>query len=148
YLTYSQLLAAPVGAAAVAWMYPLLRKTYGIGGNGLTSPISQRVAGFAEFLTKGGSALGKYALEAAIVFAILGIIIAILEGRESALGKYLPSPTGIGIGMMVPGSVVFTMVFGGVVASLWRKARASSSEKLALPLPSGPTPGTALGGLA
>jgi uncharacterized oligopeptide transporter (OPT) family protein len=143
-LTYSQLLAAPIGAAAVAYMYPLLRETYGIGANGLTSPISQRVAGFAEFLTRGGSAFGKYALEAAIVFALLGVVIAILEGRDLALGKYLPSPTGIGIGMMVPGSVVFTMVFGGAVASLWRKAHPSSSDKIAMPLASGLIAGEAI----
>jgi uncharacterized oligopeptide transporter (OPT) family protein len=144
YLTYSQLLAAPVGAAAVAWMYPLLRETYGIGGNGLTSPISQRVAGFAEFLTKGGGALGKYALEAALVFAILGIIIALLEGRGGPWRQYLPSPTGIGIGMMVPGSVIYTMVIGGLIGSLWRKRFPASSDKLAIPLASGFISGEAI----
>jgi hypothetical protein len=42
YLTIMQLLATPIGAAAVSWMYPLLRDTYGIVGEhaGLTSPIS------------------------------------------------------------------------------------------------------------
>jgi uncharacterized oligopeptide transporter (OPT) family protein len=46
-LTYAQLIAVPVGAAAVAFVYPLLRDTYGIGGdNGLQSPISQRFAGW------------------------------------------------------------------------------------------------------
>jgi uncharacterized oligopeptide transporter (OPT) family protein len=144
YLTYSQLLAAPIGAAAVAYMYPLLRQTYGIGGNGLTSPISQRVAGFAEFLTKGGSALGKYALEAAVVFALVGIVIAILEGRGGPWREYLPSPTGVGIGMMVPGSVVFTMVIGGLVASVWRRARPASANKLSTPLASGFISGEAI----
>ena len=144
YLTYSQLLAAPIGAAAVAYMYPLLRETYGIGGNGLTSPISQRVAGFAEFLTKGGSALGRYALEAAVVFAILGIIIAILEGREGPWRKYLPSPTGIGIGMMVPGSVIFTMAIGGLLASAWRKAHPQSADKITIALASGFISGEAI----
>jgi uncharacterized oligopeptide transporter (OPT) family protein len=144
YLTYSQLLAAPVGAAAVAWMYPLLRQTYGIGGNGLTSPISQRVAGFAEFLTKGGSALGKYALEVAVIFAVLGIVIAILEARGGPWREYLPSPTGIGIGMMVPGSVVFTMVIGGLLGSLWARRHPKSHEKLGVALASGFISGEAI----
>ena len=44
FLTYAQLMAVPVGAAAVSYVYPLLRKTYGIGGeHGLQSPISQVV---------------------------------------------------------------------------------------------------------
>src|SRR5262249_47266918 len=45
YLTYSQLIAAPIGAAAVAFTYPLYKATYGIGGDhGLSSPISIRIA--------------------------------------------------------------------------------------------------------
>jgi len=144
YLTYSQLLAAPIGAAAVAYMYPLLRETYGIGGNGLTSPISQRVAGFAEFLTKGGSALGKYALEAALLFACVGIMIAIFEGRAGRVKDYLPSPTGVGIGMLVPGAVVFTMVVGGVLLSAWRRAHPSSFEKISIALASGLISGEAI----
>ena len=58
YLTYSQLIAVPVGAAAVAVVYPLLKNTYGIGGdNGLQSPISQRFAGLARILSAGLHAL-------------------------------------------------------------------------------------------
>jgi uncharacterized oligopeptide transporter (OPT) family protein len=144
YLTYSQLLAAPVGAAAVAYMYPLLRSTYGIGGNGLTSPISQRVAGFAEFLTSGGSALGKYAGEAAIVFGLLGIVIAVLEARGERWQRWLPSPTGVGIGMLVPGSVVFTMVLGGFLATAWTRTQRASSGRLLLPLASGFISGEAI----
>jgi uncharacterized oligopeptide transporter (OPT) family protein len=141
YLTYSQLLGAPIGAAAVAYIYPILKKTYGIGGEGLTSPISQRVAGFAEFLTQGGSALGKYALTFAILFGVIGILLAAVESRWH---KFIPSPTGLGIGMMVPGAVVFTMVLGGLAELLWRKANRASAEKLALPLASGFIAGEAL----
>jgi uncharacterized oligopeptide transporter (OPT) family protein len=141
YLTYSQLLAAPIGAAAVAWMYPLLRDTYGVGGEGLASPISQRVAGFAEFLTEGGAALGKYALEAAVLFGVLGIVIAVLERRWH---RWLPSPTGVGIGMMVPGAVVFTMFIGALLGVLWEKTHRRSADKLAIPLASGLIAGEAL----
>jgi uncharacterized oligopeptide transporter (OPT) family protein len=144
YLTYSQLMAAPIGAAAVAYMYPLLRATYGIGGDGLTSPISQRIAGFAEFLTRGGSALGKYAPQAAIAFAVIGCIIAFLESRELRWGTWLPSPTGVGIGMLVPGSVVFTMVLGGMLAWLWAKLHRPSFSRIALPLASGLIAGEAI----
>ncbi len=141
FLTYSQLMAAPIGAAAVAYMYPLLKSTYGIGGDGLTSPISQRVAGFAEFLTQGGAALGKYALEFAILFAVLGILIAVSEGRFK---RYLPSPTGLGIGMMVPGFVVFTMFIGGLVQLVWERTDRRSADRLSTPLASGFIAGEAI----
>src|SRR2546426_2625072 len=68
-LTIMQLLATPIGAAAVSWTYPLLRETYGIVGEhaGLTSPIS-RWAGFAEILSRGLRALPPGAVAALGIF--------------------------------------------------------------------------------
>ena len=53
-LTYMQLIAVPVGALALAFMYPLLRDTYGIIGEHaqLLSPTSQRWVGFAKVVTR------------------------------------------------------------------------------------------------
>ena len=113
YLTIMQVLATPVGAAAVSWMYPLLRSTYGIVGEnaGLTSPISRRWAGFAEILSQGFSALPAGAVPALFVGALFGILIAVLESRKV---KWVPSATGLGIGMMVPAAVIIVMFFGGL----------------------------------
>ena len=141
HLTYAQLLAAPVGAAAVAWMYPLLKSTYGIGGDGLSSPISTRIAGFAEVLSSGIAALPQYAIHFFALFALLGIFITLGEKR---LGRFLPSPTGLGIGMVVPGTVVFTMVLGGVLMSLWQRLDRRTAEKYAMPLASGLIAGEAI----
>ena len=59
-LTYMQLMAVPVGALALALMYPLIRDTYGIVGEHaqLLSPTSQRWVGFAKVVTHelGGGA--------------------------------------------------------------------------------------------
>src|SRR5437762_4656403 len=88
-LTIMQLIGTPVGAAAVSWMYPLLRDTYGIVGEhaGLTSPISRRWAGLAEILSKGVSALPPGAMMALVVGSILGIIFTVLEDRKH---KWVP----------------------------------------------------------
>ena len=55
YMTIMQLLGTPIGAAAVSWMYPLLRDTYGIVGEnaGLTLADLAQWAGFAEILSQG-----------------------------------------------------------------------------------------------
>jgi len=122
YLTYVQLLAVPVGAAAVALVYPLLRDTYGIGGeNGLQSPISQKWAGFATLLSKGLSALPAGAIPALGIAVVLGILFTVIEGTKWR--KWCPSPTGVGIGMLVPGSAIVTMFLGAVVAALWPKSK-------------------------
>jgi uncharacterized oligopeptide transporter (OPT) family protein len=150
YLTYSQLMAAPIGALAVALVYPLLRGTYGVGSQvvegqqPLTSPISARIAGFADVLSGGFDKLPPYALQFMIVGAVLGIAITLGESFLKNGRKWLPSATGLGIGMMVPGMVVFTMVLGGIVMSIWNRRDKASADKLAMPLASGLIAGEAV----
>jgi uncharacterized oligopeptide transporter (OPT) family protein len=127
YLTYIQLLAVPVGAATVAVVYPLLRDTYGIGGeNGLQSPISQKWAGFATLLSKGLSALPPGAVAALGIAVVLGVLFTVIEGTKWK--KFCPSPTGIGIGMLVPGSAIVTMFLGALLATFWPKPENPTRE--------------------
>jgi uncharacterized oligopeptide transporter (OPT) family protein len=150
FLTYSQLVAAPIGALAVALVYPLLRDTYGIGTQvvegqqPLTSPISARIAGFADVLSGGFDRLPDYALDFMVIGAVVGIAITLGESFWKAGRKWLPSATGLGIGMMVPGMVVFTMVVGGILMSLWSRADKQSADKLGMPLASGLIAGEAV----
>jgi uncharacterized oligopeptide transporter (OPT) family protein len=143
YLTIMQLIGTPVGAAAVSWMYPLLRKTYGIVGEhaGLTSPISRKWAGFAEILSRGVSALPPGAVHALFVGIVVGIILTVLEYRKV---KWVPSPTGLGIGMLVPAAVVFVMFFGSVLDRIWHRLHPKSNGLYMIPLASGLIAGEAL----
>lgn len=143
YLTYAQLMAVPVGAAAVSYVYPLLRATYGIGGeHGLQSPISQKWAGFAQLLSKGLSALPAGALTALAIACVLGVVFTLLEGTR--FKRYTPSPTGLGIGMLVPASAVITMFLGSVVELLWARFHPKSYERHLTPLASGFIAGEAI----
>ena len=143
YLTYAQLLAVPVGAAAVSYVYPLLRNTYGIGGDtGLQSPISQKWAGFAKLLSAGFSALPHGALAALAIAVVLGIVFTVLEG--TSWKSKVPSPTGIGIGMLVPASAIITMFLGGLFALLWRRTSPKQSDRHLVPLASGFIAGEAI----
>ena len=120
----------------------MFKDIYGVGGEtGLASPISQRIAGFAEVLSKGFGSLPPYALEAMGIGALIGILITL---GETKWRKYLPSPTGLGIGMMVPGVYVFTMVVGGLLLSAWRAVDRKRADSLAMPLASGLIAGEAL----
>ena len=142
-LTIMQLIATPIGAAAVSWTYPLLRDTYGIVGEhaGLTSPISRKWAGFAEILSRGLSALPRGAVEALVIASILGIVFAVMEYRNA---KWIPSPTGIGIGMLVPAAVIIVMFLGGVAERIWYRADRGSNELYMVPLASGLIAGEAI----
>lgn len=149
-LTIAQLVAVPVGAAAVAWTYPALVETYGIVATpehpepGLTSPISRKWAGFAELLEGGADRIATSALWALLVFAVLGVVLTVLESKPN-LKKWVPSPTGIGIGILVPFLVIATMFVGGVIGALWNRGRGKASAGLYLvPLASGFIAGEAL----
>jgi len=143
-LTYMQLIAVPVGALALALVYPLLRDTYGIGEGGeLSSPTSVRWVGFAKILSKGFSALPPSALIALAVGAGLGILFTVLEQRKE-WRAWVPSPTGIGIGMLVPASAVATIFLGGVIDFAWKKRNAQHAENYLIPVASGFIAGDAL----
>lgn len=143
-LTIMQLLAVPVGALSVSLIYPALTKTYGeVGGEGLPSPISTKWAGFAELLQKGIGALQDSAFYALIIFSILGIALTVLESQPR-IKKWVPSPTGIGIGILVPFSVVFTMFLGGLVGWFWERTDKRSADLYLVPFSSGLIAGEAL----
>jgi uncharacterized oligopeptide transporter (OPT) family protein len=143
FLTYSQLIAAPIGALAVALSYPAFRDLYGVGSQPgqLSAPGSRRIAGFAAVLNEGFDKLPKYGLMFLIIGAIVGILITFGEIKWK---KYIPSATGLGIGMMVPGNVVFTMVIGGILMSAWTYFDKKNADKLGMPLASGLIAGEAL----
>ena len=141
HLTYAQLIATPVGEAAVSLMYPLLRDKYGIGESGLSSPISVKWAGFAELLSQGLSAIAPSAVWALGLATALGVVFTLLEQRWK---RFVPSPTGVGIGMLVPASAIFTMFAGGMLQLAWRARSPKSADAYVIPLASGFIAGEAI----
>src|SRR5438874_9555295 len=143
-LTWLQLLGVPIGAAAVAIAYPAVRARYGIGGDGgLTSPISVKWAGFAELLSKGFGALPQSALVALVVALVVGVVLTLLEANPR-IGRFVPSPTAIGLGMLIPGFAVVPMVIGGIISDLWKRLSPKTEDVFNTPLASGFITGEAL----
>jgi len=154
-LTYMQLIAVPVGALALAVMYPLLRDTYGIIGEQaqLFSPTSQRWVGFAKIVTREFSGGGAISADAAArlawmkssfaVAAIIGVILTLLEQRKS-WRSFIPSPTGIGIAMLIPISAVTVIFLGAAIDAIWARVSPASHERYSIPIASGLIAGEAL----
>jgi uncharacterized oligopeptide transporter (OPT) family protein len=143
-LTWMQLMAIPVGALALAWMYPSLVETYGLGGEtGLSSPTSQRWVGFATILGHGFSSLHPSAIWALAIGSFLGILFTVFEQRRE-WRNFVPSPTGVGIGMLIPGNAVTTILIGALIAWCWSKFKPKSAEFYAIPVASGLIAGEAL----
>jgi uncharacterized oligopeptide transporter (OPT) family protein len=141
-LTWAQLIAVPIGALAVALVYPLLAAKYGVGvEGGLSAPTAVKWAGFAEILSKGISALPRGCLTAFLVAVVVGIVLTLLEGRYK---KHTPSPSAIGIGMLLPGAAILMMVIGGLIDTAWKRQSAATHKELSVPLASGFIAGEAI----
>jgi OPT family oligopeptide transporter len=144
YLTYLQLMAVPVGALMLALIYPVLRDNYGFTGkDALDSPASRRWVGFATILSKGFSSLHPTALMALGIGAALGILFTVLEQKRE-IRNWVPSPTGIGIGMLISPAPIVTIFLGGCIEWIWRKISPESASKYVIPLASGLIAGEAI----
>ncbi len=153
-LTYMQLIAVPVGALALALMYPILRDTYGIVGEGaqLLSPTSQRWVGFAKLVTQDLSGDGLTAEAAArlawmqtstAVGAVIGIVLTLLEQRKS-WRPFVPSPAGVGIAMLIPINAVTVIFLGAVLDRVWARVSPDTQKNYAIARASGLIAGEAL----
>jgi putative OPT family oligopeptide transporter len=140
-LTIAQLIAAPVGSITTAVVYPVLRDKFGIGPQGLSSPISVKWAGFAELLTQGLNALPPGCLVGLVIGIVVGIALTLLAEKYA---EAVPSPSAIGIGMLIPASVLMTFILGGVGQFVWAKVSPNSEDAFRIPLASGLIAGEAI----
>lgn len=142
-LTYVQLCAIPIGAAAVAIMYPLLVGHYGLGSDGLTAPTGLKMANMAVLLNRGPSALPSGSIAAAGVAAVVGIVLTVLESRGNRF-RWLPSAAAIGFGLILPGTLTVPVAIGGLLGWAWQKRAPESFDRYRFSLAAGLIAGDAV----
>jgi uncharacterized oligopeptide transporter (OPT) family protein len=144
-MTIAQIIGAPIGAAALAWSYPLLVSTYGIVGDNaqLAAPTARRAAGFAEALSAGVDKLPATALIAAGIAILLGIAFALME-QDRRWRWLIPSPTGLSIGALIPFAANAPILVGAIFGALWVAIAPRSAAVYLIPLASGFIAGEAL----
>jgi OPT family oligopeptide transporter len=144
-LTWVQLAAVPIGAAAVAIMYPLLLQRYRLGED-LTTPTGVKIANMAVLLSQGIDALPPGALLWTVVGSIVGVVITL---AKHFLGMYwLPSPAGFGLGLILPGTLNVVIAIGATVSWVWERIAKPSFDRYMVTVASGFIAGEAiLGGL-
>jgi uncharacterized oligopeptide transporter (OPT) family protein len=145
-LTWVQFAAVPIGAAAVALMYPLLMKSYDLGTDALPAPTGVKISSMAVFLSQGFDALPEGALLWTAIASTAGVLI-VLAQHFLRIG-WLPSATGLGLGLLLPGTSIIPIAIGGLVAWIWQKQHPASWERYGVTAASGLIAGEAiLGGL-
>lgn len=141
-LTWVQFAAVPIGAAAVAIMYPILIGHYGLGGDGLAAPTGLKLANMAVLMSKGISAFPPGALIWTVIAAIVGVFLALFKDKFG--WRWLPSAAGFGFALILPGTLNLSMALGAIAAWVWSKYYPESFERNYVTVASGFIGGEAL----
>lgn len=141
-LTWVQFWAIPIGAAAVAIMYPLLIRHYGLGGDGLAAPTGLKLANMAVLMSKGISAFPPGALLWTIIAAVAGVVMVLIKDKFG--WRWVPSAAGFGFALILPGTLNIMIGTGAIIAWIWSKSRPESFQNNDITLASGFIGGEAL----
>jgi uncharacterized oligopeptide transporter (OPT) family protein len=145
----AQLLGTVVGAAAVVPVFDLLvPDASALGSERFPAPASQVWAGVSRVLAAGADGLHPTARAAAAAGVAVGLGLVLLERWLPARARpFVPSPAGLGLAMVLPGTSSIGMFVGAAGAELLRRARPALAARAVLPVASGFIAGESLMGI-
>lgn len=145
----AQLFGVVAGAAVVVPAFNILIPDPSVlGGDAWPAPSCLVWAGVSKAFANGIGALPDSARTAVWVGLLLGVVLALTEKfAPKHLKPYIPSPSGVGIAMVIPGSNALAMFLGAALAELGRRKRPQLAERLVIPVSSGLIAGESLMGI-
>ncbi|MBK8096400.1 MAG: OPT/YSL family transporter [Planctomycetes bacterium] len=146
----AQLFGVVVGAAVIVPAFDLLIPDPAVlGTDEWPAPSCLVWAGVSKAFADGLSALHPSAQNAILVGLVLGVALALLEKFAPKRARpYVPSPAGLGLAMVIPGSNGIAMFLGGAVAELLRRFRPAFAARYTTAVASGLIAGESLMGVA
>lgn len=119
-----------------------------LGGEAWPAPSCVVWAGVSKAFSDGIGALHPTSRTVIVVGLALGVALALLERfAPKRLRTYLPSPSGLGLAMVIPGSNSIAMFIGAAIAEILRRAVPKFAEKTVVPVASGFIAGESLVGI-
>jgi OPT family oligopeptide transporter len=146
---FAQLFGVVAGAAVIVPAFHLLiPDPSALGGEAWPAPSCVVWANVSRAFAGGVDSLPAGALPAVIVAAVLGVVLSIAERRlPRHLVRFLPSPSGVGIAMVIPCSNAIAMFLGASIAEALRRTRPALADRLTVPVASGLIAGESLVGI-
>jgi uncharacterized oligopeptide transporter (OPT) family protein len=137
------------GAAVVVPAFNLILPDPSVlGGEAWPAPSCVVWAGVSQAFSNGIGALHPTSKTAIVVGLLLGVALALLEKfAPRRLRPWLPSPSGVGIAMVIPASNCIAMFLGAAIAEWLRRRRPALAEKTVVPVASGLIAGESLMGI-
>ncbi|MEO8398975.1 MAG: oligopeptide transporter, OPT family [Ignavibacteriaceae bacterium] len=142
---YAQFIGAAVGSIVAVPIFLAVTNAYGIGTEILPAPSAVLWKGLAELLSQGLASLPNYAFAGILSGAIIGIILALSEKTKAK--KYLPSPIGMGIGIIVPAFFSVTIFLGSLLSYFFSKKFSEKSNAYSISIASGAIAGESITGV-
>jgi uncharacterized oligopeptide transporter (OPT) family protein len=145
----AQLFGVAVGAVVVVPAFNLILPDPSVlGGEAWPAPSCVVWAGVSQAFSHGISALHPSSRTAIVAGLALGIALALSEKfAPRKLRPLIPSPSGLGIAMVIPGSNCISMFLGSALAEWLRRKKPALAEKTVVPVASGLIAGESLMGI-
>jgi uncharacterized oligopeptide transporter (OPT) family protein len=146
---FAQMIGVGVGAALIVPAFNfLIRDPATLGGDEWPAPSCLVWKGVSQVFAQGMSALHATSKVAIAIGLLLGVALALLEKfAPKRLKPFVPSPSGLGIAMVVPGSNGIAMFLGGLLAELMRRFSPLRGLPRVVPIASGLIAGESLMGV-
>jgi OPT family oligopeptide transporter len=146
---YAQLFGVVAGAIVVVPAFNLILPDPSVlGGEAWPAPSCVVWAGVSKAFSGGLGALLPSSKTAIFIGLALGVALALLEKfAPRPLRPWVPSPSGLGIAMVIPGSNCIAMFLGAAIAEVVRRVRPTLAEKTVVPVASGLIAGESLMGI-
>jgi putative OPT family oligopeptide transporter len=121
------LLGCVLGGIVAVPTYHLLTNAYGLGSARLPAPSAQVWRSMAEVVS-GGAGVPRDLGAVVIVALLVGLGLAAVESRRVA--RWLPSPTALGIGFVMPAFYASAILIGALAAAAAVRRRPAWSDKV------------------
>jgi uncharacterized oligopeptide transporter (OPT) family protein len=147
---YAQLFGVVAGAAVVVPAFTLLIPDPAVlGSDAWPAPSCLVWAGVSKAFAGGVGSLGGAARAGIVAGLLLGVALAVMERlAPRPLKAWVPSPAGLGIAMVVPGSNAIAMFLGSLAAFWLQRRRPEQAGRYVTPVASGFIAGESLMGVA
>jgi len=138
--------------ATVTGFYLLVPDATMLLGDGTTAPkfpapAAQAWRAVAEVFQTGLANMHPMHRQAIFYGLALGVIMVLLEKVLPKARKWLPSATGIGLGLILPFQYPLSMLIGAVGAHFWTKKNKEQADDYMIPIASGIIAGVSIMGV-
>jgi putative OPT family oligopeptide transporter len=139
--------------ATVAGFYLLVPDATALTGDGTTppafpAPAAQAWRAVAEVFREGISSMHPMHQQVIVVGLVAGAIMVLAEQfLPKSLRAFLPSATGVGLGLILPFQYPLSMFVGACITTVWQRASAVHAEDYVVPVASGVIAGASIMGV-